>query len=250
MKRYTCLALVLFLALFACVALADGTPASQFGFHGWPYRQTPACQRTCSFGCNQCAADRDCPSCGYCQSVAATACPTATPAQTAVPTPAATAKPQTPAPTKAPTPRPTATASPRPTSTADYTTDSSTAQEQKALNLLNQDRAANGLPALTLDRELSRIARIKSCDMRDNHYFSHTSPTYGNAAAMLTSSGYSFNGVGENIAHHATVDKAQAAFMSSTGHRTNILGSQWTKVGIGICQDSNGFVYVTQLFVR
>lgn len=250
MKRYTCLALVLFLSLFACIALADGTPTSQFGFHGWPYRQTPACRRTCSFGCNQCTADRDCLSCGYCQSVTATARPMATPARTAVPTPAATSRPQTPAPTKAPTLRPTATASPRPTSTADYTTDSSTAQEQKALNLLNQDRAANGLPALTLDSELSRIARIKSCDMRDTHYFSHTSPTYGNAAAMLTSFGYSFNGVGENIAHHATVDKAQAAFMSSTGHRTNILGSQWTKVGIGVCQDSNGFVYVTQLFVR
>lgn len=250
MKRYTCLALVLFLSLFACIALADGTPTSQFGFHGWPYRQTPACQRTCSFGCNQCTADRDCLSCGYCQSVRATARPMATPARTAVPTPAATARPQTPAPTKAPTPRPTATASPRPTSTADYTTDSSTVQEQKALNLLNQERAANGLPALTLDSELSRIARIKSCDMRDTHYFSHTSPTYGNAAAMLTSFGYSFNGVGENIAHHAMVDKAQAAFMSSTGHRTNILGSQWTKVGIGVCQDSNGFVYVTQLFVR
>ena len=250
MKRYTCLALVLFLSLFACVALADGTPTSQFGFHGWPYRQTPACQRVCSFGCNQCAAGRDCPSCGYCQSMTATARPTATPAQTAVPTPAAIARPQTPAPTKAPTPRPTASASPRPASTADYTTDSSTVQEQKALNLLNQDRAANGLPALTLDSELSRIARIKSCDMRDNHYFSHASPTYGNAASMLSSFGYSYNGVGENIAHHATVDKAQAAFMSSTGHRTNILGSQWAKVGIGVCQDSNGFVYVTQLFVR
>lgn len=250
MKRYTCLALVLFLSLFACIALADGTPTSQFGFHGWPYRQTPACQRTCSFGCNQCTADRDCLSCGYCQSVTATARPTATPARTAVPTPAATARPQTPAPTKATTPRPTASVSPRPASTADYTTDSSTAQEQKALNLLNQDRAANGLPALTLDSELSRIARIKSCDMRDNHYFSHASPTYGNAASMLSSFGYSYNGVGENIAHHATVDKAQAAFMSSTGHRTNILGSQWTKVGIGVCQDSNGFVYVTQLFVR
>ena len=38
--------------------------------------------------------------------------------------------------------------------------------------------------------------------------------------------------------------------MSSTGHRTNILGSQWTKVGIGVCSDSQGYVYVTQLFVR
>ena len=67
---------------------------------------------------------------------------------------------------------------------------------------------------------------------------------------MLKSFGYSFNSVGENIAHHATVEKSQAAFMSSTGHRQNILGSQWAKVGIGVAYDANGFVYVTQLFVR
>ena len=55
----------------------------------------------------------------------------------------------------------------------DYTPDSLSAQEQKAANLLNQDRIRNGLPALTIDPELSRIARIKSEDMRDNNYFAH-----------------------------------------------------------------------------
>lgn len=115
---------------------------------------------------------------------------------------------------------------------------------------MNQDRQRNGLPALALDPELSRLARLKSEDMRDNRYFAHTSPTYGSAADMLRRFGYSFNSVGENIAHHATVEKSQAAFMSSTGHRRNILGSQWSKCGIGVAYDANGFVYVTQLFVR
>lgn len=123
-------------------------------------------------------------------------------------------------------------------------------QEQTAVNLMNQDRIANGLAALPVDAELSRLARIKSQDMRDNRYFAHTSPTYGSASDMLKQFGYAFNGVGENIAHHATVSKAQAAFMSSTGHRRNILGSQWSKVGIGVSYDANGYVYVTQLFVR
>lgn len=91
---------------------------------------------------------------------------------------------------------------------------------------------------------------MKSLDMKVNNYFAHTSPTYGSAAQMLRTYGYSFASVGENIAHHATVEKSQAAFMSSTGHRTNILGTQWTKVGIGVCYDNQGFVYVTQLFVR
>ena len=132
----------------------------------------------------------------------------------------------------------------------DYTTQSVSAQEQKMANLLNLDRKNNGLGALTLDAELCRIARIKSADMRDNRYFAHESPTYGKVGAMLKRFGYPLSAAGENIAHHANVDKAQAAFMSSPGHRANILGKGWTKVGIGIVQDAQGYIYATQIFAR
>ena len=196
--------------------------------------------------------------------------PTADPAvfYTARPAPAPTAAPVvsvTACPTALPTPlpdqwnQPVRNATPRPavqatktpiTSTGDYTTFDSTMQEQKLLNLLNEDRAKNGLPPLTLDPELSRLAQLKSNDMNSNHYFAHESPTYGNASQMLSAFGYDYQGVGENIAHHANVEKAEAAFMSSDGHRSNILGSQWDKVGIGIAYDANGNVYVTQLFAR
>jgi len=154
-----------------------------------------------------------------------------------------------PTPTVKPTKKPDETPNP-PFTDDDYTTPSISAQEENAFLLLNQDRAANGRSALTLDPALCELARLKSEDMYLNGYFAHNSPTYGSAAQMLTSHGYAFNSVGENIAHHATVEKSQAAFMSSTGHRQNILGTQWTKVGVGVCTDSQGFVYVTQLFVR
>ena len=245
MKYKACLILTILLTLAAVIALADGAPASQFGFHGWPYRQTCG---SCSAGCSQCRSNQDCASCGYCQRALCTA----QPATATTERPASTAKPAaTPKPAQTSRPGTGASATEKPSaSTADYTTISVTAQEQKVLNLLNQDRQRNGLSALTLDAELSRLARIKCEDMRDNNYFAHESPTYDNAASMLTRFGYAFNGVGENIAHHATVEKAEAAFMSSSGHRGNILGSQWTKVGICVCLDSQGFVYVTQLFVR
>ena len=116
-------------------------------------------------------------------------------------------------------------------------------------NLLNQDRKNNGRATLTLDAELSRIARIKSADMRDQSYFAHESPTYGDVRAMLRRFGYPFSAAGENIAHHANVDKAQAAFMTSAGHRQNILGT-WTKVGIGIVEDAQGYIYATQIFAK
>lgn len=186
-----------------------------------------------------------------------TAVPSAVPtaAPTAAPTTVPTAQP-TAIPTIKPTAKPTAvptavpTATKAPSSDDDYTTVSVSAQEQIAWNLLNQDRIANGLGALTLDPELCRLARLKSEDMRDNNYFAHESPTYGSAANMLKTFGYSYSAVGENIAHHATVEKSEAAFMSSDGHRRNILSTSWTKVGVGVAVDRNGYVYVTQIFVR
>lgn len=133
---------------------------------------------------------------------------------------------------------------------AHYTSGSVSAQEQSAGNLLNSDRARYGLAALTIDPELSRIARIKSEDMRDQQYFAHTSPTYGDVRNMLTLMGYSYVSASENIAHHATVEKAQAAFLSSPGHRRNVLSKNFTRVGIGIAYDAQGFVYLTQIFCR
>ena len=239
-KKYLALGLMLAL-LTSSVALAEA-PASQFGFTGWPYRQSTSCGSGVTEIPSVPTGGQE--SGGNHQE---TTPPTAAPSTEApvIPTQAPTS-----APTRVPeaTQRPSATKAP--STEDDYTTQSPSAQEQMMLNLLNQDRNKNGLPSLTLDATLCGIARIKSCDMRDNNYFAHESPTYGNIRSMLTAFGYAFNGAGENIAHHATVEKAQAAFMSSSGHRQNILSSAWTKVGIGICYDRSGFVYVTQIFVR
>ncbi len=288
-KMFTALAAAGLCTAMAFAAFADGAPASQFGFSGWPYRQETDCtprQTACPTATSEpvstpkpaatvqppvipseptrcpiqeptltpesapTAAPTQAPVISPVQTPEATAAPTETPAPTSVPTKRPT---QQPVPTVAETPEPTRNpviATPSPSTGNDYTTGSITAQEENAFLLLNQDRAANGLAALTLDPSLCALARLKSQDMNANHYFAHTSPTLGSAAEMLRNHGYAFTSVGENIAHHATVAKAQAAFMSSTGHRTNILGSQWTKVGIGVCSDSQGYVYVTQLFVR
>ena len=133
---------------------------------------------------------------------------------------------------------------------AHYTTASLSAQEQTAGNLLNSDRARYNLSPLVIDPDLCRIARIKSEDMRDNQYFAHTSPTYGNVHDMLKKFGYAFSSAGENIAHHATIEKAQAAFLSSPGHRKNIMNAAYMKAGVGVAVDEKGYVYLTQIFVR
>ena len=46
--------------------------------------------------------------------------------------------------------------------------------ESEVIRLVNEIRVQNGLNRLTEDWELSRVARYKSQDMKDNNYFSHT----------------------------------------------------------------------------
>lgn len=237
-KKY---AAALVCAMTLMSAAQAQAPVSQFGSGPWPYRQSTDC--TAQEGVPTLSPEQPTnpPESGVC-SPAGDTCVDA-PATDMVGSPT-----RTPAPTSVPTPQPGFTQGP--STDDDYTTQSTSAQEGMMLKLLNQDRKNNGLPELVLDPALSDVARAKSCDMRDNRYFAHESPTYGRVAEMLRHFGYAFTAAGENIAHHATVEKAQAAFMSSDGHRRNILSSSWSRVGIGICTDADGFVYVTQIFVR
>ncbi|NLI14273.1 CAP domain-containing protein [Pelotomaculum propionicicum] len=125
-----------------------------------------------------------------------------------------------------------------------------TAKESQMYNLVNQDRINNGLAPLSLDMNLVNLARMKSQDMYQNNYFSHTSPTYGSAYQMEKNAGLSYSIMGaENIAKAPSVQYTENAFMNSSGHRANILNSQYNTVGIGIVDSQSGVV-VTQLFAK
>ena len=119
--------------------------------------------------------------------------------------------------------------------------------EQKVVDLTNAERAKQGLPALKVDTELSKMARIKSEDMQKNHYFDHTSPTYGSPFDMMKQFGISYRSAGENIAQgQQTPEEVVQAWMNSAGHRANILNSGYTHIGVGYVENGN---YWTQEFI-
>ncbi|MBQ8173858.1 MAG: SafA/ExsA family spore coat assembly protein [Clostridia bacterium] len=122
-----------------------------------------------------------------------------------------------------------------------------TAYEQEVIRLVNAERAKNGLKALSYDWQLSRVARYKSQDMKDNRYFSHTSPVYGSPFQMIKSFGISYRSAGENIAKgQATPQAVVNAWMNSSGHRANILNASYTHIGVGYVADGK---YWTQMFI-
>ena len=119
--------------------------------------------------------------------------------------------------------------------------------EKQVVEIVNRYRAENGLKPLTLNTELSRVARLKSQDMKDKKYFSHTSPTYGSPFDMMKKFGISYRTAGENIAMgQRTPEAVMTAWMNSSGHRANILNSTYTQIGVGYVADGN---YWTQMFI-
>jgi uncharacterized YkwD family protein len=119
--------------------------------------------------------------------------------------------------------------------------------EQKVVELTNQERAKQGLPALEVDAELSKVAKEKSRDMQANNYFSHDSPTYGSPFDMMKQFGVEYSAAGENIAMgQPTPEEVVQAWMNSDGHRKNILSSNYTHIGVGYVEDGH---YWTQQFI-
>jgi uncharacterized YkwD family protein/spore coat assembly protein SafA len=122
--------------------------------------------------------------------------------------------------------------------------------EHDVVELCNQERAKHGLSPLRPEWQTARVARHKSQDMRDKHYFSHTSPTYGSPFEMLKAYNISYRSAGENIAMgQQTPQEVVKAWMNSEGHRKNILNPNFTHIGVGYAKGGTGRFYWTQMFI-
>jgi uncharacterized protein YkwD len=144
--------------------------------------------------------------------------------------------------------------------------------------LINQQRRSNGLSPLSSDSTLASIARKHSADMAWNNYFAHVNlqgldPTgRGNLqgySCYKNYGSYYTTGIAENIMQNNRYDSvtyyngipryawnspeeiAQSTvngWMSSPGHRKNILTSTYDREGIGIAIAADDKVYITQDF--
>ena len=164
------------------------------------------------------------------------------------------AKPTTEATTEVTTQaKPTTETTTQVTTTTEATTEATTTDinnsiAKSLLALVNQARAENGLSALSLNDSLSAVAQKKAEDMKNNNYFSHTSPTYGSPFDMIKNAGISYKSAGENIAMgQKTAEAVFNAWMNSSGHRANILSSKFTQMGIGVTDGSTR--YWSQMFI-
>ena len=195
---------------------------------------------------------------------------TATPA----PTPTLTILTATPAPT------PT---SPAPTAPAPPTKGLSTAEglleiSRLTHDLINEERHNSGLSPLEYDDKLAAIARKHSEDMAQKEYFAHDNQRGESFSARYRQDGYNCANKQGLVIHKGAenifqgwefgrttyrngriiyrewftaqqiAEQAVSGWISSPGHRANILTPFFDREGIGVAADSVGKLLITQNF--
>jgi uncharacterized protein YkwD len=106
----------------------------------------------------------------------------------------------------------------------------------------NASRGRFGVPKLTLNREMSEVARRHSLAMARAGDLFHT----GDAGVYLD--GISWHAWGENVGFTPwDVESMQVAFMKSPSHRTNILNRGFRHLAIGAVR-VDGVLWVTVFF--
>lgn len=99
--------------------------------------------------------------------------------------------------------------------------------------IVNAQRAANGLSAVRNDARLARAAQAHAEDMVAQGYFSHTGANGSRFSQRARAAGYTC-AAAENIASgQKTSATVMEDWMNSAGHRRNILLSDARDIGIG-----------------
>jgi uncharacterized protein YkwD len=128
------------------------------------------------------------------------------------------------------------------------------ALEKRVFEQTNLARVQNGLPPLTWDAELCRMARVHSESMSRQQYFSHVTPEGLRLRERARAAGIlQYSVLGENIAFNQGYDDPGAIavekWMQSPKHRANILSPEFRAMAIGSYVAPDGSVYLTQTFI-
>jgi uncharacterized protein YkwD len=106
------------------------------------------------------------------------------------------------------------------------------AEEQQLVADINQTRAQQGLPPVTVDGLLTKAALLHAQDMARRRFFGHFTPDGASLPDRLDAVGFHWSVAAENIALDEDESHANAALLQSPDHRANILDPRVQKIGV------------------
>ena len=104
----------------------------------------------------------------------------------------------------------------------------------EVLARINALRRAHGARELVLDGTLNQVAQAYSERMAREGFFAHVAPDGSDLRSRLATASSSYRTAGENLGMAAGPLAAHFGIEHSPGHRSNLLGSQFTHAGLGI----------------
>jgi uncharacterized protein YkwD len=122
------------------------------------------------------------------------------------------------------------------------------ALEEQMLEMINKERAKEGLKPLKADPQETMVARAHSKDMFARGYFAHENPEGKDPFDRMKEAKVRFTTAGENLALAQTLAIAHSNLMNSPGHRANIMNPAFGRIGIGIMDGGFYGIMISQEF--
>lgn len=119
------------------------------------------------------------------------------------------------------------------------------------IEITNTERGAVAGP-LRVSSVLTEAAEAKARHMAEEGYFAHIGPDGKTPWQWFSEAGYTFAYAGENLA--VRFDESAdvvTAWMNSPSHRANIVGTQFTEIGVGVAEgvyEGRPATFVVQMF--
>lgn len=125
-----------------------------------------------------------------------------------------------------------------------------TAEETALIDQTNAERKKADLKPLTPNAKLMDAARKHAANMAEQNKLEHVLDDK-TPADRVKAAGYKPRRVGENVAWNMTdAKKALAGWMGSKPHRDNILGTDYTEIGVAVAKNEKGEPYWVQVFAK
>jgi uncharacterized protein YkwD len=110
-----------------------------------------------------------------------------------------------------------------------------------AMEQINAQRRAEGLPALTPEPRLMQAAQAHACDNAGRRVMSHQGSDGSSLRDRLRRAGYGFRAANENVAMgQRSADSVVTTWMNSQGHRRNILQRGTRDMGLAVALAADG----------
>lgn len=126
-----------------------------------------------------------------------------------------------------------------------------TSEVQQVVALVNKERKAQGLDALSMDAGMQKAAKARAKEIVTK--FSHERPNGKQCFTILKSYNVSYTLVAENIAAgQRSAQEVMNGWMHSSGHKKNILNKSFSRIGVALYKAPNskyGYYWV-QMFAN